>query len=148
MKFALVLLILLAACESKTSKTVSTDPAAKAVDSVTATDTSQRTATTSLTKTVNLGKFEVAGNDLPDMLTWDLAKSKVEALGCDWRLPDNNELKEIFKNKEKIEGLQTDVYWSSEEKDAMLAYVVDLSTGKLGGFSKIYSARIRPVRTL
>jgi hypothetical protein len=77
-----------------------------------------------------------------------MAEGRAKNIGNGWRLPNDKELLEIYKNKAAIGGFSSDVYWSSDEKDMLNAHVVNFSNGKQGSFSKIYNGRVRTVRSL
>ena len=57
-------------------------------------------------KTITLAdtgnKIEIADEDLPDLLSWDDAKIACKNLGKGWRLPNKDELNEMFKLKDEI----------------------------------------------
>jgi hypothetical protein len=92
--------------------------------------------------------FEVAQNDIPSIQIWEQSKGIVDSLGTGWRLPTVAELQLIHAKKDSIGGFHGDVYWSSEESSPMNARTINFYNGRNGSFSKIYSARIRAVRSL
>jgi len=76
--------------------------------------------------------FEVYPNDLPSTLTYLEAEKAVAALGDGWRIPTLEELKLMYKNKDKIGGFCTKAasgsdapgwYWSSTEHRVRSSYV-------------------------
>ena len=157
MKKYLVFLFFLGACagkDSKTSTDTSTDTTKASVNAVKpvtidSSDTTNSSDLASVSKNpYKLGNIEVASTDLGDPNTWDMAKARADGIGNGWRLPTDQELKEIYKNKKEIGGFSVDVYWSSEEKDMMNAHTLNFSNGAVGSFSKIYNASIRVVRSL
>lgn len=155
-----VLCILISCGHNKNDKQASqTDTSRKTIDSNTIIDTTvtqsvpdptfPNTEPSKIIGTpVKLGKLEVASNDLPDLLTWELAKKACESLGQGWRLPTKNELNEIYKAKTSLGSFTSDLYWSSTEVDEMNAQTQNMYNGKQGRFSKIYMCKIRAVRSL
>ena len=61
-----------------------------------------------------------APTDLP-FSDWNVAKQACEDLvldGCsDWRLPTQEELNQLYLNKDKIGGFASSYYWSSTESN-------------------------------
>lgn len=61
----------------------------------------------------------VALTDEPGFFTWyqaiDACAAKALAEGCDWYLPNKEELNEMFLNKPNIGVFENDFYWSSTE---------------------------------
>jgi uncharacterized lipoprotein YajG len=156
MKKYLAIIFLLAACGGKeTKKSTDTSDTTKAKTDTVKTVTIDTTGTSDSSDLAiisknpyKLGNIEVASADLPESFTWDMAKGRAKSLGSGWRIPNDKELNEIYKNKNAIGGFASDVYWSSDEKDMMNAHIVNFSNGKEGSFSKVYNARTRVVRSL
>ena len=84
----------------------------------------------------------------------------IDGVGCNltpketkskWRLPTINELVAIFdydKGEPKIDGFNSDYYWSLNTKDGYLsnAWRVYLSSGSVGYYPKAYRYYVRCVR--
>jgi len=72
-------------------------------------------------KTIIIGNLEVAQNDNPSTMNWQLAKKACADMGTFfnevWRLPNKNELQILFKNKDKIGGFKNKSYWSLEDEN-------------------------------
>jgi hypothetical protein len=66
-------------------------------------------------KPIRIGSIEVAQNNFPEYMNWYDAKKACAALGNGWRLPTNDELLGMLKNRDKIEGSSSNYYWSSTE---------------------------------
>ena len=67
---------------------------------------------------INIGKIFIAKNDFTEPMNWDDAKKACESLGNGWRLPNKDELRILYRNKDKIGGFvssDTFAYWSSTE---------------------------------
>ncbi len=84
-------------------------------------------------------QIQIAKNRFPTLMNWQDAKSACEALGEGWRLPNREELNEMYKNKELFEGFTSGepeehgYYWSSSddcEGDNTLAWGQDLSSNE------------------
>ena len=73
--------------------------------------------------------------------------------GASWYLPATNELKSIYKNKDKINNSLTEVgaatlaywHWSSTEKDEFCAWNVLMSNGHASSLTKYYDYYVRAV---
>jgi len=61
---------------------------------------------------IRIGRLEVAEFDFPKYMIWDEAVGACKALESGWRLPTKNELKFLFKNKDKIGNIAPESYWS------------------------------------
>ena len=56
----------------------------------------------------------VMNNDISTSITnWQNAKSACDRLGEGWRLPTQNDLSVMYRNKDKIKNLSDGAYWSS-----------------------------------
>jgi hypothetical protein len=67
---------------------------------------------------ITIGKILIANNDFAEPMNWDDAKKACESLGNGWRLPNKDELRILYRNKDKIGGFvgsATYAYWSSTE---------------------------------
>jgi hypothetical protein len=67
---------------------------------------------------VKIDKFEVAEYDFPRDMNWYDAEKACEAIGDDWRLPSKDELKILYRNRDKIGGFTNVNYWSSTDADS------------------------------
>ena len=96
-------------------------------------------------KPIRLQKFEVAQHDFPEAMTWDNAKAACAKLGKGWRLPTENELNVMYKNKKKIGGFASNIYWSSKEYDNTTVLSRDFNTGE-DFYNKTSEYYVRAVR--
>jgi hypothetical protein len=64
----------------------------------------------------------------------------------DWFLPSKDELKEMYKQKSKITGITSNLYWSSSEVRDDIAWGQGFLFGLRDGEYKIVEARVRAVR--
>jgi len=64
----------------------------------------------------------------------------------DWFLPSQDELNLLYVNRTLVGSFAADYYWSSSEKSAEAAWSQYFSDGYLGGGTKSYYSRVRPVR--
>ncbi len=98
--------------------------------------------------TIIVNNLEVYNEDLPSQ-SWDGAKKACEKLGSKWRLPTIKEFDLLYKNLDKICGLnESAAYWSSLESDsegALGYYFVNKSSNYIYKFK---TASVRPVRDL
>jgi hypothetical protein len=70
------------------------------------------------TNSMIIEDIEVQKLDLPNRMSWDEAKSISSSLGHRWRLPNRDELKILYQNKEKIGGLKLNsdqYYWGTND---------------------------------
>ena len=65
----------------------------------------------------------------------------------DWYLPSKDELKELFKAKDKVGGFSTNAYWYSSEYDATNARGQNFPIGYQGYYFKYYLNRVRAIRS-
>ena len=80
-------------------------------------------------------------------MSWDEANEACASLGRGWRLPSSSELKTLYKNKNKIGGLNGDVYWGSNY-DNEKAWQKNLDYNRREGFApKYYVAYVRAVKS-
>ena len=72
-----------------------------------------------ITNPITGDELQVANQDFSDGMTWEQAKRACNELGSGWRLPNKQELKEIYEQLyEKGQGnFKADYYWSSTEGD-------------------------------
>ena len=91
--------------------------------------------------------------------SWDKASELIRDISnhsetgkafTDWRLPDMDELNELFNNRAVIGGFEKDMYWSSSIKETGMnrywgqRFVVG---GQKGYGPKIARARVRAIRS-
>ena len=100
-------------------------------------------------KPIKIENLEVAQHDFPEAMTWDNAKAACAKLGKGWRLPTENELNVMYKNKKKMGGFAfaNFAYWSSTEYDTANAVVQCFSNDLQNFFSKNDTFYVRAVRT-
>jgi len=72
-----------------------------------------------ITNPITGDELQVADQDFSYIMTWEEAKRACNELGSGWRLPNKQELKEIYEQlHEKGQGnFRTAFYWSSTEYD-------------------------------
>jgi len=102
----------------------------------------------SQTQTVKLNRIglEVMKTDLGEM-TWEDAKTACEKLGKGWRLPTIEELKIIYKKRNKIGGFNSKDYWSSTEVYCTeLAWTFNFGSGPARSNGKYFINYVRAVR--
>ncbi len=58
-------------------------------------------------------KIRIAKSDFSDRMGWEEANAACNALGSGWRLPNKEELNEMYINKDTIGGFIHDIYWCS-----------------------------------
>jgi hypothetical protein len=92
-------------------------------------------------------RLEVMKTDLGEM-NWDEAKKACKELGGDWRLPTIEELKTIYKYKDRIGGFESGVYWSSAETDDGYAWYCFFDDGLADYGNKTNPHYARAVRDL
>ena len=85
-----------------------------------------------ITNPITGDELQVANQDFSYEMTWEEAKRACNELGSGWRLPNNQELKEIYEQlHEKGQGnFRTAFYWSSTEYDGDQLH-------KIGGYKRI-----------
>ncbi len=64
-------------------------------------------------KSIKITNLEIAQYDFPEKLNWDDANKECNALGDGWRLPTEDELNFIYKNKDKIGSFSNSHFWSN-----------------------------------
>ena len=103
-----------------------------------------------------MGYFYVFPEDLGEMTYYqaiDMCKNvnSVKLHGYnDWRLPTMNELKVIYQNKSKLDGLVAGYYLSSDDYNSSYKQGVNFASGSVytsQGYSYSYQGYIRLVRT-
>jgi len=104
-----------------------------------------------ITNPITGDELQVANQDFSDEMTWEEAKRACNELGSGWRLPNKQELKEIYEQlHEKGQGnFKAAFYWSSTEYDAndfaWIFYFLDGDAFYDGG-SKTTTFYVRAVR--
>lgn len=95
-------------------------------------------------KSILLGNLVVAQNDFPNAMNWNDAKKACAEIGEGWRLPTEDELMILLKNKDKIGGFADKTYWSSsEEGDVYGASAISFPWGSRVRFSKKFLNEIK-----
>jgi hypothetical protein len=90
----------------------------------------------------------VMENDFENIENWDSANIACENLGAGWRLPNFNELLEIFKNKDSFNFADYG-YWSYWSNEVVLdqAYILNGPDGLKSLSNKSEEAYFRAVKT-
>jgi len=91
--------------------------------------------------------FEVAEYDFPEKMNWDNAKRACDELGSGWRLPTDDELYSIYKNKDINAHFSNDFYWSSKEKNEIDAWARSFAREYTNSGFKTNLTFVRAVRT-
>jgi GH24 family phage-related lysozyme (muramidase) len=91
--------------------------------------------------------IEVAEKDFPEKMNWEDAKKACEKLGEGWRLPTKDELKILFRKKDKIGGLSDCYYWSSSEYGDLKAWAQARSLMQFANGKEFVSC-VRAIRTI
>lgn len=84
------------------------------------------------------------GNASEKEMTWDEAKDWCKKQGEGFRLPTNIELLQAFEGK--IDGFQSNYYWSSTEFGTYFAWNVSFSNGGSANFNKNLANYVRAVK--
>ena len=95
-------------------------------------------------KSIKIERLEVAQNDFPKMMYWEVAMKACSKLGEDWRIPTESELKILFLNKDEYPLNMRKAYWSSSDLDFNYAVTPSFSfddSGKFAEFEYVYSVR-------
>ena len=96
---------------------------------------------------IKFGNLEVAQYDYPSVMTWGDAKIACAKLGNGWRLPSKDELKILYKNKDKIGGFANLLYWSSTEVVYDYAWFQKVGVGYRNYANKSSPRYLRVVRS-
>ena len=101
-----------------------------------------------ITNPITGDELQVANQDFSDQMTWEEAKRACNELGSGWRLPNKQELLEIYeKLHEKGQGnFKAAFYWSSTETDYYYAWAFNFRTGSASTSAKLYPLYVRAVR--
>lgn len=95
-------------------------------------------------KSIKIEKLEVAQNDFPKMMYWELAIKSCSKLGEGWRIPTESELKILFLNKDEYPLNMRKAYWSSSDLDLNSAVPPSFyfdDSGRFPEFQYVYSVR-------
>ena len=90
--------------------------------------------------------IEVAQYDFPEEMTWEDALDTCNKLGEGWRLPNLDELKTLYQNKDKIGGFAGNVYWSSTEYGDYSAWGQNFYVGGQYHPNKVNTVYVRAIR--
>lgn len=95
-------------------------------------------------------------SDASSAINWNAAKAYCNTLSVtvgsatytDWKLPNKQELKEMYENlsRNSLGGFANSNYWSSTEYDYDSAWIRNFSDGNQYGFYKIFINYVRAVR--
>ncbi len=92
--------------------------------------------------------IKIAEKDFPNPLNWDDAIKACSDLGEGWRLPKLSELREMYKNKNKIGGFASEFYWGSSDYGSDPSYLLNFSDGEEYTASRNLERNVRAVRVL
>jgi hypothetical protein len=93
-----------------------------------------------------IGSLEVAEKDFPNEMNWQSAKNACSNLGDGWRLPSNDELIVLYRNKSKIGILSDELYWSSFQDGMNDAWYTAMNDGAQSSRNKVSIIKVRAVR--
>ena len=100
-------------------------------------------------KSFILNRLEIMAEDLPNKIPWASVTGELELLGGNgWRLPTENELFNLWRNKNKIGRFTDNFYWSSTEMYSTTAYSKNFNNGKAQFITKESKYNVRAVRFL
>ena len=101
-----------------------------------------------ITNPITGDELQVANQDFSDQMTWEEAKRACNELGSGWRLPNKQELLEIYeKLHEKGQGnFKAAGYWSSTEYDGSFAWNFIFFSGTAFNLPKNSTYYVRAVR--
>ena len=101
-----------------------------------------------ITNPITGDELQVANQDFSDEMTWEQAKRACNELGSGWRLPNKQELKEIYEQlHEKGQGnFKAASYWSSTEFDGYSAWYFTFYDGNADSYGKYGTTYVRAVR--
>jgi hypothetical protein len=92
----------------------------------------------------------IRSDEHTEWYTWDYAMRAIRDYHfgeySDWRLPNKDELHEMYKHREVIGGFASAHYWSSSEYRSFYAWLQNFSGGDQAKSSKSNNNRVRPVR--
>ena len=97
---------------------------------------------------IKIGSLEIAQSDFPNEMDWQSAKNACSNLGKGWRLPNYDELKILFQNKDNIGGFISGSYWNLVEYDEEYAMGMYFGDGKLEQYKKDVKLYVRAVKTI
>ncbi len=80
---------------------------------------------------IEFDNLEIAQYNFPNRMNWYQAKEACASLGYNWRLPTKEELKKMYKNKDKIKGLTACYLWSYSEFNNVLAFIQSFQYGAI-----------------
>ena len=95
-----------------------------------------------------LGNIEIAERDFPTKMDWLSAMAACNVLGDGWRLPTQEELKNICGKKSELGGFTGRYYWSSREDDKEFAWSHYFGSNDQLSFYKSNAYSVRAVRSL
>jgi hypothetical protein len=90
--------------------------------------------------------LEIAPIDLPEKMNWEDANNACRELGEGWKLPSKDELNKIFQNKDRINGLDSMIYWSSSEHIKNSAWLQYFNSGNQLSSNKNDKFSVRPLK--
>ena len=101
-----------------------------------------------ITNPITGDELQVANQDFSDQMTWEEAKRACNELGSGWRLPNKQELLEIYeKLHEKGQGnFKAAYYWSSTETASASAWLFYFGNGSAYNATKDNATYVRAVR--
>ena len=101
-----------------------------------------------ITNPITGDELQVANQDFSNEMTWEEAKRACNELGSGWRLPNKQELLEIYeKLHEKGQGnFKAAYYWSSTEDGNDYAWNFTFANGGAANNDKYSTYYVRAVR--
>ena len=98
--------------------------------------------------TYKLDSIEIAQYDLPTEVTWYNAKRECEELGKGWRLPTQEELHQMYNNKDLIGNFVNTNYWTSTVYNFDYVWMQVFTHGFIAITSKQGYINARAVKTI
>ena len=95
---------------------------------------------------IKIGSLEIAQSDFPNEMNWQSAKNACSNLGDGWRLPSNDELIVLYRNKSKIGISSDELYWSSFQDGMNDAWYTAMNDGAQSSRNKVSIIKVRAVR--
>ncbi len=97
---------------------------------------------------IRIGNFEVAQHDFPNQMNCINANEACTKLGEGWRLPNIDELNQLYLNKNIVGSFTDKGYWSSSVKSDTIFWLQYFNLGTTFASYKSLTYNIRAIRTI